>query len=105
LEQDYVYSKEVGELSKVNDPEEIFYYLSQEQDKFYDEIITRYFSEAGEFKGAIYQPFMYEKIIDEDKLDKFGNRQFNQQKNLYEFMRRLLVKRFESSFGSFEKSI
>ena len=40
-----------------------------------------------------------------DKLDELGNRQYNQQKNLYDFMRRILVKRFESSFGSFEKSI
>ena len=56
------------------------------------------------FTGAIYQPFSYEKILS-DKLDEFGNRQYNQQKNLYDFMRRILVKRFESSFGSFEKSI
>ena len=33
------------------------------------------------------------------------NRQFIQQRNLFDFMRRLLVKRFESSFGSFEQSI
>lgn len=105
LKQDYIYKKEVGELSEVQSPIEVFYYLDQEQDSFYDEIIGKYFAENGLFTGAIYQPFSYEKIVDENKLDEFGNRQFNQQKNLYDFMRRILVKRFESSFGSFEKSI
>jgi superfamily II DNA or RNA helicase len=105
LKQDYVYSKEVGELSEVQSPIEVFYFLDAKQDTFYDEIITKYFVENGLFTGAIYQPFSYEKIVDEGKLDESGNRQFNQQKNLYDFMRRILVKRFESSFGSFEKSI
>lgn len=105
LKQDYVYAKEVGDLSEVKDPEEVFYYLDEEQDEFYDNIISKYFAENGIFTGAIYQPFSYEKIIDEGKLDEFGNRQYNQQKNLFDFMRRILVKRFESSFGSFEKSI
>lgn len=104
LKQDYIYSKEVGDLSVVKDPEEVFYYLDAEQDEFYDNIISKYFGENGVFTGAIYQPFSYEKILS-DKLDEFGNRQYNQQKNLYDFMRRILVKRFESSFGSFEKSI
>lgn len=104
LKQDYIYAKEVGDLSVVKDPEEVFYYLDAEQDEFYDNIISKYFAENGMFTGAIYQPFSYEKILS-DKLDEFGNRQYNQQKNLYDFMRRILVKRFESSFGSFEKSI
>ncbi|MRM96304.1 helicase-related protein [Riemerella anatipestifer] len=104
LKQDYIYAKEVGDLSEVKDPEEVFYYLDKEQDEFYDSIISKYFAENGVFTGAIYQPFSYEKILS-DKLDEFGNRQYNQQKNLYDFMRRILVKRFESSFGSFEKSI
>lgn len=104
LKQDYVYANEVGELSVVKDPEEVFYYLNEEQDAFYDNIISKYFAENGVFTGAIYQPFSYEKILS-DKLDEFGNRQYNQQKNLYDFMRRILVKRFESSFGAFEKSI
>lgn len=104
LKQDYVYAKEVGDLSVVKDPEEVFYYLDAEQDNFYDNIISRCFAEDGKFTGAIYQPFSYEKVLS-GNLDEFGNRQYNQQKNLYDFMRRILVKRFESSFGSFEKSI
>lgn len=105
LLQDYEYSKEVGELSKVNDPMEGFYYLNKEQDEFYEKIIKKYFAEKGVFSGAIYQPFIYQKIVDENKLDQEGNRKFNQQKNLYDFMRRILVKRFESSFGAFRESI
>jgi superfamily II DNA or RNA helicase len=105
LKEDVVYSKEIGTLATVADPEELFYYLSAEQDQFYDEIIQTYFSENGRFTGAIYQPYSYEKMAVPAKLDQQENRQFTQQRNLYQFMRRLLVQRFESSFGSFEKSI
>ncbi len=106
LEQDYQYSKEIKELSKVRDPKELFFHLSPEQSKFYDKIISEYFIEDGRFNGAIYQPFMYEKIVDdEEQLDERGNRAFQQQRNLFDFMRRLLVKRFESSFGAFASSI
>lgn len=106
LKYDYQYSQEVGELSTVRDPEELFYYLTPKQNEFYDKVIKIYFAENGQFTGAIYQPFSYEeKIDDEEKLDEAGNRAFQQQKNLYDFMRRLLVKRFESSFGAFSKTI
>jgi len=40
-----------------------------------------------------------------ESLDEEGNRTYQQQRNLFEFMRRLLVKRFESSFGAFAQSI
>ncbi len=105
LKEDYIYKAEVGDLSKVKDPVELFYHLSHEQNTFYDRILNEYFEENGRFKGAIYQPFSYEKIVDEEKLDEQGNRQFQQQQNLFDFMRRLLVKRFESSFGAFSQSI
>lgn len=101
------YKDEVKDLSIVEDPKEWFYELSKEQSKFYDEIINEYFAlpdEGGLFKGAIYKPFEYEK----EKLDELGeeeNFQYIQQFNLYDFMRRLLVKRFESSFGAFEQSL
>ncbi len=106
LLQDHAYYKEVGELSKVKDPKELFYLLSVEQNEFYDSILNYYFAVKGKFSGAIYQPFRYLEIIeDEEKLDEHGNRQFLQQQNLFDFMRRLLVKRFESSFGAFSDSI
>src|SRR3990172_3567374 len=98
-------------LSKVKDPKEWFFELTKKQSEFYDQIISHYFGdpdEGGQFKGAIYRPFEYEverKKIADEKLTEKENFQFIQQRNLYDFMRRLLVKRFESSFGSFEQSI
>lgn len=106
LKTDFEYKKEISNLSEVNDPEEQFYELSAEQSDFYNRIIRDYFSEAGLFKGAIYKPNEYESIKEnENKLSEDDNRTFQQQRNLFDFMRRLLVKRFESSFGAFEKSI
>lgn len=105
------YKKEVQNLSKVADPQEWFFELTKEQSKFYDEIIKKHFAnpeEGGLFKGAIYRPFEYEmerEKIKEEKLSDKENFEFIQQRNLYDFMRRLLVKRFESSFGAFRQSI
>jgi len=106
LRNDYVYSREVTELSTVRDPKELFYTLTPAQSSFYNEVLTTYFGEDGQFSGAIYQPYAYENDVKEnEKLDELGNRAFNQQANLFDFMRRLLVKRFESSFGAFSESI
>ena len=108
LKNDPVYSQEVSELSDVEDPVELFFALSPEQMEFYNRVIEDYFSEDGRFRGAIYQPFVYEKhetLTETQKLREEENRTYQQQRNLYEFMRRLLVKRFESSFGAFAKSI
>lgn len=107
LQNNPFYKNEVGDLSKVANPQEWFFELSKEQSDFYTEIIESYFGdpdEGGRFNGAIYRPFEYEKGVKEE-MSEDDNRQFIQQRNLYDFMRRLLVKRFESSFGSFEQSI
>ncbi|HZJ74824.1 MAG TPA: helicase-related protein, partial [Perlabentimonas sp.] len=106
LVTDFEYKNEVQNLSKVMDPVEQFYELTEEQSDFYNRIIVDYFSETGCFKGAIYKPNEYESAKKDKKgLTEDENRAFQQQRNLYDFMRRLLVKRFESSFGAFEKSI
>ena len=107
LKNDPIYAKEVTQLSVVEDPQELFFGLTPEQMEFYDKVLDEYFSEKGRFHGAIYQPYLYEEsdTADPDSLDEEGNRIYQQQRNLYEFMRRLLVKRFESSFGAFAKSI
>jgi superfamily II DNA or RNA helicase/HKD family nuclease len=105
------YKDEVKDLSEVKNPEEWFFDLTKEQSAFYDQVISEYFGnpdEGGQFKGAIYRPFEYEverEKIEAEDLNIKENFQLQQQRNLYDFMRRLLVKRFESSFGSFEKSI
>jgi superfamily II DNA or RNA helicase len=107
IKNDAEYREEVGELSVVKDPEELFYYLDPNQAEFYDRVVSEYFAdEEGAFTGAIYQPFTYEKHLQQGtELNEEDNRSFQQQKNLYDFMRRLLVKRFESSFGAFIRSI
>jgi superfamily II DNA/RNA helicase/HKD family nuclease len=105
LKNNPFYKDEVKELSVIADPEEWFFELSKEQSTFYDRIIKDYFGEQGKFKGAIYRPFVYETEVEFEKLDEKGNFEYVQQEQLFDFMRRLLVKRFESSFGAFEQSI
>jgi superfamily II DNA or RNA helicase len=107
---DLKHYKEKIDLPEVKDPIEWFYELTKEQSEFYDEVISAFREEelGGRFKGAIYIPIKYEKGIkddDEPKLKEEENFLLTYQRNLYDFMRRLLVKRFESSFGSFYESI
>ena len=89
LKTDFEYKKEISNLSEVKDPVEQFYELATEQSDFYNRIIRDYFSETGHFKGAIYKPNEYESLKeDEDKLSEDDNRAFQQQRNLFDFMRR-----------------
>lgn len=103
LKENPDYEKEVNELSEVADPKEWFFELDEKQNEFYDFVLKSFADPelGGSFKGAIYQPFLYEKNQDNNK----NQMEKTQQRNLYDFMRRLLVKRFESSFGAFEQSI
>jgi ERCC4-related helicase/HKD family nuclease len=111
LQKNPFYREEVKNLTEISDPQEWFFELSKDQSKFYDEVINyfNYPEEGGKFKGAIYRPFEYKagfKLENaEIDLSEEDNRKFQQQFNLYDFMRRLLVKRFESSFGAFRQSI
>ena len=108
LQNNPFYAEEVKDLSKIADPKEWFFELSPEQSAFYDQIITQYFGlpeEGGQFKGAIYQPFIYETGKKDEALSEKENFEMQQQRNLFDFMRRLMVKRFESSFGAFQQSI
>lgn len=111
LQKNPYYKDEVKNLSIIEDPKEWFFELTKEQSAFYDRIIRDYFGdpdEGGRFNGAIYRPFEYKTQLDKivgEKLTEKENFQYIQQRNLYDFMRRLLVKRFESSFGSFRQSI
>ena len=109
LQKDPLYKNEVALLSEFADPVEWFFELSPQQARFYDTVLKEYFAppdEGGRFTGAIYRPFEYDSWKGDDQnLEERENQQFQQQKNLYDFMRRLLVKRFESSFAAFQKSI
>ena len=104
LRNDPDYRDEVTELSDMMPPVEQFFELSKEQSRFYDQVLNFYFSENGKFKGAIYRPFIYEQKLT-GSLDAADNREMVLQSNLYDFMRRLLVHRFESSFGAFAQSL
>ncbi|MEM4714363.1 MAG: helicase-related protein [Candidatus Nanoarchaeia archaeon] len=131
LQKNPNYEKEINQLSIVDNPKEWFFELTTEQLNFYERVITKYFAlpeEGGEFKGAIYIPFLYkfgiqefkklldknsydiseileEEIKDQDLKKLEAIFQYYQQFNLYDFMRKLFVKRFESSFGAFKQSI
>jgi len=109
LKRDPVYSKEVYELSEVKDPKELLFELTDKQSDFYDSITKTYFGDdkdSRKFTGAIYRPFFYESGQEEfEEKDMEKNRESLMQANLFDFMRRLLVKRFESSFGAFCQSI
>ena len=106
---DLKHYREKIDLPEVKDPESWFYELTDDQSKFYDEVIRSFQGkdEGGRFKGAIYIPIEYEKGGEDDKPDQENEERFfrESQRNLYNFMRRLLVKRFESSFGAFYESV
>ncbi len=106
LQKDPKYSNEIADLSVVRDPMEQFFELSKAQSEFYDEVIGTHFADEGDFRGAIYQPYIYEIGLKQAESEKnIEQKEYLSQQNLFDFMRRLLVKRFESSFGAFENSI
>jgi superfamily II DNA or RNA helicase len=90
------YAKEIKTLSTTRPPSEQFYYLSKKQSEFYDRVIKDYFGPDGRFHGAIYRPVQY---------DTSNDREEAQQINMFTFIRGLFVRRFESSFGAFARSL
>ncbi len=92
------YAKDVKAMSKVVPPNEQFYELSHEQSTFYDKVINEYLSDDN-FTGAVYRPYAYKHSSEDDFSENV------QQEGMYKFMRRLLVRRFESSFGAFSKTV
>ena len=105
LRSDPNYKDEITALSTIAKPEELLYTLSPTQASFYNKVIQDYFGADGRFTGAIYQPFAYESGKNASELDVKESFEIQSQRNLFDFMRRLLVKRFESSFAAFECSI
>lgn len=96
LKNDPDYAPEITTLSEVKPPVQEFFELTPEQDAFYDRVIKEYFGPSGRFHGAIYRPQVYLK--NQAGLDDYQN-------NIYTMMLRLLVMRFESSFGAFRQSL
>lgn len=104
LRLDPQYRAEIGEnLPDVHPPIEQFYGLDTRQSAFYDRVIETHFGPKGNFTGAIYRPGLYACITDADEEESTALA--TQQENMYKFIRRLLVHRFESSFGAFAKTL
>lgn len=109
LLNDPEYSEEIkGKITIPESPQEQFFELLPEQSDFYDRVVGDYFGELGEFVGAIYKPIVYTKFSKENKArgeDLGASENETTQVNMAKFMRRLLVKRFESSFAAFSETL
>ncbi len=109
LKKNPYYKNEIKELPTVHPPIECFFSLNDQLNVFYDNVLQDYFSEDGKFTGAVYRPDRYRKknksseLIQNDNPDNESEKA--PQRNLYDFMRRLLVKRFESSLYAFSTSL
>ena len=97
LLEDPIYRKSLPPLSRVCDPGREFFALDDAQDAFYDRIITEVFGGlAPLWAGPAYQPERY----------VFSKKNTGAtQGNIRENMRRMLVRRFESSFAAFAQSL
>lgn len=109
LEKDPRYREHLPAFSRLEDPRPLFYELSPEQSAFYDRVVEEWFGPEGAFRGAIYQPALYQQGLfgEEEVEDSSAEVVFTleSQRNLADFMRRLLVRRFESSFGAFVRTV
>lgn len=93
FEKDLINNK--VKFPKVEDPKPFYYQLNNEEDKIFMETVTLI---TKKFKYARYMPLLYLK-------EKISPIEEQSQKNMGGFMKVLLVKRLESSFYSFRKSI
>ena len=113
---DYKQDLELQKIETVipNDPEELEYNLFDVKDLYLHtlELLSKPKSGESKFKSARYQPISYsnehraelEKILKEKTGIKY-NLMIGTQTNLSDFMRRLLVRRFESSVFAFKQSL
>ncbi len=82
---------------EVKNPEPAYYKLDEEENRIFDKTVELI---AGEFSYARYMPMLYyEGENGPDQLEK------QSQKNMGRFMKILLIKRLESSFHAFLKSV
>lgn len=106
LLEDPRYRKDAPPFPEVKDPQVLYYALSPDQSSFYDDFLRKMGPEGG-YRGALYQPEKYR--LDKDEFDENLSEEeafaLASQRNLAEFMRRLLVRRFESCLASFVVSV
>jgi len=81
---------------EVEDPEAVFYELSDDEDKIFNKTIELL---AQKFTYARYTPMLYYRGQELDQLER------QSQRNMGKFMKILLVKRLESSFYAFKNSV
>jgi len=89
-------AKQHLKFPEVEDPEAIFYELSEDEDKIFSKTIELL---AQKFTYARYTPMLYYRGPEIDQLVR------QSQKNMGKFMKILLVKRLESSFYAFKNSV
>jgi superfamily II DNA or RNA helicase len=110
LLKDPRYRGEAPDFPTVRDPVPLFFELEAEQEAFYDRVIAEWFGSEGVFSAALYRPEWYRQQVEEDE-DPGGDLPvatlftLESQGNLAEHMRRLLVRRFESSFYAFTETL
>ncbi|MEZ0322705.1 MAG: helicase-related protein [Hydrogenothermaceae bacterium] len=80
---------------EVEDPKSLYYQLNDEEDKIFMETVRLI---TQEFKYARYTPLLYLK-------EPISQQEAQSQRNMGGFMKVLLIKRLESSFYAFRKSI
>jgi superfamily II DNA or RNA helicase len=115
LVNDDIYSEDLKKqnivFSEVKPPEEQEYDLGAMSDLYLDTLkqLTGAGGADRVFSGARYQPLMYlkddEKIIEKYRKIFDNPNPKEGQRNMAIFMRRLLVRRFESSIYSFKKTL
>ncbi len=110
LKLDPRYRDTAPPFPQVRPPEPVLYELSEAQSAFYDRVIRDWFGPEGAYRGAAYQPEHYKegRVPTDDTEAGDGSTlafTLESQRNLANFMRRLLVRRFESSFGAFAETL
>ncbi len=110
LKRDPRYRDTAPPFPQVRPPEPVLYDLSEAQSAFYDRVIRDWFGPEGAYRGAAYQPEHYKegRVLTDDIDESEGSTlafALESQRNLANFMRRLLVRRFESSFGAFAQTL
>ena len=83
---------------KIAEPQAVLYELNKEEEKIFDETIKLI---TQDFEYVRYTPLLY---LDKSKVTITQEQEIS-QKNMRKFMKILLVKRLESSFEAFKKSI
>ena len=87
-------NKQKMSFPKIADPKPVFYEFTKDEDEVFFKTIEII---VNDFKYSRYTPLLYKK-------GELGSEE-QRQKNMQKFMKMLLIKRLESSFYAFKKSI